>query len=179
MKGSDALKETEQLIKDYFNNLKRLEIEEERLQNEIKRIEILRKCIKDCDISLSTDLGSIDYSTERVQATSDNKSHIERELDKTFNAYISTLRNSIKHKNILEANINNLKYEINDMNIIMKRLKEEDMDLLKLIYYENKSYREIELEGKQCISIGTITKNKNRILDTIKNYNNAINHITI
>lgn len=53
-----------------------------------------------------------------------------------------------------------------DVEILLEDLEGEEIKLLELIYRDNKRYRFIEHE--LSMTIGTITKNKNKILLKLK-----------
>ena len=134
-------KETEEKIKNYFENLDEIERLNLKMERLIDLKEKLRQKINNSDVSLENDVKSITYDDVKVHTFS-IYSVQERALDKAFNdmeKQIKYIEYDIENIENIEIQISLLRKENSDIEFVIDKLNDESRTIIELIYKENKS----------------------------------------
>jgi len=138
---ADKKKSVEQKLKNFFRNKLEIEMLNKKLSLAQRHKEETQKDIDESNIHLSSDIQAIDYSSERVQTSSNNSSPQERAIDKAFLKLEQRIKN-------LDEDIIELKYQI--------REKEKDISdiafLIDLLSYEARIFVFLKYQDKKSIT---------------------------
>lgn len=157
-------KETEEKIKNYFENLNEIERLNIKMERLIDLKEKLRQKINNSDVSLENDVKSITYDDVKVHTFS-IYSVQERALDKAFNDIEKQIKYIEYDIENIEIQISLLRKENSDIEFVIDKLNDESKNIIKGIYKDNKSYMRIGLELSMDKS--TVYRKKEEILETI------------
>lgn len=131
-------KETEEKIKNYFENLDEIERLNLKMERLIDLKEKLRQKINNSDVSLENDVKSITYDDVKVHTFS-IYSVQERALDKAFNDMEKQIKYIEYDIENIEIQISLLRKENSDIEFVINKLDDESRTIIELIYKENKS----------------------------------------
>ena len=131
-------KETEEKIKNYFENLNEIERLNIKMERLIDLKEKLRQKINNSDVSLENDVKSITYDDVKVHTFS-IYSVQERALDKAFNDIEKQIKYIEYDIENIEIQISLLRKENSDIEFVIDKLNDESRTIIELIYKENKS----------------------------------------
>ena len=131
-------KETEEKIKNYFENLNEIERLNLKMERLIDLKEKLRQKINNSDVSLENDVKSITYDDVKVHTFS-IYSVQERALDKAFNDMEKQIKYIEYDIENIEIQISLLRKENSDIEFVINKLDDESRTIIELIYKENKS----------------------------------------
>lgn len=131
-------KETEEKIKNYFENLNEIERLNIKMERLIDLKEKLRQKINNSDVSLENDVKSITYDDVKVHTFS-IYSVQERALDKAFNDMEKQIKYIEYDIENIEIQISLLRKENSDIEFVINKLDDESRTIIELIYKENKS----------------------------------------
>ena len=131
-------KETEEKIKNYFENLNEIERLNLKMERLIDLKEKLRQKINNSDVSLENDVKSITYDDVKVHTFS-IYSVQERALDKAFNDMEKQIKYIEYDIENIEIQISLLRKENSDIEFVIDKLNDESRTIIELIYKENKS----------------------------------------
>jgi len=163
-------KETEEKIKNYFENLNEIERLNLKMERLIDLKEKLRQKINNSDVSLENDVKSITYDDVKVHTFS-IYSVQERALDKAFNDMEKQIKYIEYDIENIEIQISLLRKENSDIEFVIDKLNDESRTIIELIYKENKS----NLKAGIIMNLDESTVRKKRryiILDIAKFLNN-------
>lgn len=131
-------KETEEKIKNYFENLDEIERLNLKMERLIDLKEKLRQKINNSDVSLENDVKSITYDDVKVHTFS-IYSVQERALDKAFNDMEKQIKYIEYDIENIEIQISLLRKENSDIEFVIDKLNDESRTIIELIYKENKN----------------------------------------
>ena len=131
-------KETEEKIKNYFENLNEIERLNLKMERLIDLKEKLRQKINNSDVSLENDVKSITYDDVKVHTFS-IYSVQERALDKAFNDMEKQIKYIEYDIENIEIQISLLRKENSDIEFVINKLDDESRTIIELIYKENKN----------------------------------------
>lgn len=131
-------KETEEKIKNYFENLDEIERLNLKMERLIDLKEKLRQKINNSDVSLENDVKSITYDDVKVHTFS-IYSVQERALDKAFNDMEKQIKYIEYYIENIEIQISLLRKENSDIEFVINKLDDESRTIIELIYKENKN----------------------------------------
>ncbi len=131
-------KETEEKIKNYFENLDEIERLNLKMERLIDLKEKLRQKINNSDVSLENDVKSITYDDVKVHTFS-IYSVQERALDKAFNDMEKQIKYIEYDIENIEIQISLLRKENSDIEFVINKLDDESRTIIELIYKENKN----------------------------------------
>lgn len=131
-------KETEEKIKNYFENLNEIERLNIKMERLIDLKEKLRQKINNSDVSLENDVKSITYDDVKVHTFS-IYSVQERALDKAFNDMEKQIKYIEYDIENIEIQISLLRKENSDIEFVINKLDDESRTIIELIYKENKN----------------------------------------
>lgn len=163
-------KETEEKIKNYFQNLNEIERLNLKMERLIDLKEKLRQKINNSDVSLENDVKSITYDDVKVHTFS-IYSVQERALDKAFNDMEKQIKYIEYDIENIEIQISLLRKENSDIEFVINKLDDESRTIIELIYKENKN----NLRTGIIMNLDESTVRKKRryiILDIAKFLNN-------
>ena len=108
------------------------------------RIDALRRDIKECNIDLGETMKAIDYSRD-ASGSNSITSNIERELERAIDNTLREIEYNIKEKHKTRDKIRRLEKDIDNIEIMLERLTEEELQIVELKYGEKiKGYRNME-----------------------------------
>ena len=151
----------EGMLYSHYRKKKKIYILRVRLARTEERIYKLRKDIRECNVELEDTLQAIDYSKDRVQ-TSSTISNIEKSLEIAIDKLIKELGINIRQKYKLKNKIMNLEKQIENIDMLLEKLTDEELEIVELKYAEEMNYR--EMEQKLFMARSTIQRKKDRII---------------
>lgn len=140
--SQNSYSKTEGMLYGHYRRKKRicsLRSREIRIQN---RIERLRRDIKECNIDIGETLKAIDYSRDPI-TTGGIGSSIERELERAVENILKEIEWSIRDKYKTKRKIAELEKQIDNIEMILEKLTEEELQIVELKYAEQLNDREI------------------------------------
>lgn len=156
-------RKVEGMLYSHYKKKKRVDI----LKCKVVRIDIriseLRKDIKECNIDLEDTMKAIDYSSDPIQSNSSTTSNIERELEKATDRLLNFIASYIREKYKLKSRIMNLEKQIENIEVVLEKLTDEELQIVELRYGEMNNYR--EMEEKLHMGRSTLQRKKDRLIN--------------
>ena len=133
----------EGMLYSHYKRKKRIDSLKSRLIRIENRIERLRRDIKECNIDLEDTMKAIDYSRDSIQS-SGVTSNIERELERAVDRMLREIENNIREKYKTKDKIINLEKQVENVELLLDKLTEEELQIVELKYGEKINYRSME-----------------------------------
>lgn len=138
-------KKTEGTLYGYFKDKDRLEAVKKEKETAENLIELLKKNIKECNVSIDPYRPGAGEG-ERVQSSPSTSSYVEKEIIKAIDDMERELVKRIRSKYKLEAEERNLMFKISKLENNIEMLNDECKKFLNLKYKDKLGMREIALE---------------------------------
>jgi len=133
----------EGMLYNHYKRKKRIDSLKSRLIRIENRIERLRRDIKECNIDLEDTMKAIDYSKDAIQSGG-VASNIERELERAVDNILREIQYNIKDKYKTKSKIASLEKQIENIELLLEKLTDEELQIIELKYAEKKNYRIME-----------------------------------
>lgn len=133
----------EMKVQDFYNNLRRLELLNRKVQLLEKKKNELKEKIKECNYNLEVRMPSMQYDKETVCESSSSESAIEKSLIRVETKIYETIMSYEEEQNDLLIEISDIESENCMVSAILEELEEEEQDILEMRFYKKYKLRKI------------------------------------
>ncbi|WP_085829038.1 hypothetical protein [Clostridium massiliodielmoense] len=163
--NTENFKKTEGILYRHYKNIRKKSRLEYKKFNLEKKIEEIRKDIKEANVSIDSDIRAIDYSTDKVQTSTSGG--IELEIINALDKLEIELKKTIKAKLKIQFKIRELKDDIDDIDYILSRLSTDYKNLVELKYGNAEHISNISIGIRLNMTESTVRRKRQEVVECI------------